>query len=378
MKVLHVIPSISPRQGGPSHAIAMMVSALVSRGCEVELVTSDNHGPDARYLAGDAPAYGGVTMHMFRQVTPRYTATPGAVPWLWHNVRRFDVVHVHALFSFLPVVAALIARMRGVRYVVRPLGTLARYGLTTRRPWLKRLSLGLLERPIVDHALAVHCTSDAEAGEVHAVAPRCRTVVCPLAVGDELFALPRSAVDDLPSLLFLSRLDRKKNPDMLLRAFALVSQRDARVRLRIAGAGDSEYVSNLRKLACDLGIDERVDWLGHVTGVQKLVALSEAMLFVLPSESENFGIAVAEALAAGVPCLVSAGVALSPEIVASRAGELVETAPGPLADAICGWLSDGSRRLAAGAAARELARQRYASGVLADNLLAMYGSTHGL
>lgn len=350
----------------------MMVSVLAARGCNVELVTSDNHGPGERYAAGAAPAFAGVAMHLFAQVAPRYTLAPGALPWLWRNVRRFDVVHVHALFSFLPVVAALVARIRGVRYVVRPLGTLAQYGLTTRRPWLKRLSLGLLERPILNRAAAVHCTSDAEANEVRAVAPRCLTVVCPLAVSDELFEVPRKETCPAPSLLFLSRLDRKKNPDLLLRAFAIVAKRDERVRLRVAGNGDQGYVSTLRQLAQVLGIEGRVEWLGHISGSQKLAVLAEASLFVLPSESENFGIAVAEALAAGIPCLVSAGVALGAEIVAAHAGEKIDLAAEPLAESICRWLDDTPRRAAAAVAARELARQRYASPVLADNLLAMY------
>ena len=100
-------------------------------------------------------------------------------------MRNFDVVHIHSLFSFTCVAAALIASWRRVPYVVRPLGTLSEYGVTQRRPWLKRLSLAILEARILRHAAAVHFTSEAEREEAMKLNLPLQGVVIPLAVEAE-------------------------------------------------------------------------------------------------------------------------------------------------------------------------------------------------
>ena len=108
----------------------------------------------------------------FRKRTEFYKVAPGMGPWLWRNVRRFDVVHIHALFSFSSTAAAMVARHLGVPYVLRPLGTLSTYGVTRRRPWLKRVSLACLEGPALRGAAAVHFTSASEEREARLLGVR--------------------------------------------------------------------------------------------------------------------------------------------------------------------------------------------------------------
>src|SRR5688572_18604255 len=149
MHVLHVIPSVAKVHGGPSLAIVLMEEALCAGCVKVTTVTTDDDGPGRRLRASARPAVAhGANRIYLRKWCEFYKVAPGIVPWLFGHVRSFDVVHIHALFSFTSVAAALLASWRGIPYVIRPLGTLNHYGITRRRALLKRLSLMAIEAPL--------------------------------------------------------------------------------------------------------------------------------------------------------------------------------------------------------------------------------------
>ena len=315
---------------------------------------------------------------LHRQTNEFYTLSVPGLLWLAKNIRYFDVVHVHALFSFMPVAAAWLARLRGVPYVIRPLGTLGAYGLSTRRRWFKKLSLMLCERPLLRAAAAVHCTSDAERIEVLAVCPSAKTVVIPLSV-PPFEPASEAAVRSLlgaryggPVVLFLSRLDRKKNVEVLLEAFALLAPHQVDATLLIAGDGERDYVASLKARADALGIAARVIWAGQVDGVAKAAAFTAATVFALPSHSENFGISAAEALAAGVPCVLSPGVAIAAKVAEWGAGQIADMTPRATADALAVYLDSADARSAASVAAKRLAVSEYSADTMGERLMTLY------
>jgi glycosyltransferase involved in cell wall biosynthesis len=378
-KILHVIPSVTPKNGGPSEAIARMVSALREVSVETHVITTDYDGrgerlsPQAR--ATLAARLGPV--HFARKWWDAYTFAPGMIGWLFGNGRNFDLLHIHALFSFSSTLSAAYAIVRGKPYVVRPLGTLARYGLQTRRARAKRVSLTLIERPILARASAVHCTSEAERQDVLAVCPSANAIVIPLSV--EMRALAHDEEETANAqtnqslrLLYLSRLDPKKNVEVLLDAFAKLVERSSIAELVIAGDGDAAYVASLKERADELRISDRVRWLGHVAGEVKAKVFRSAYAFVLPSQSENFGIAVAEALAAGLPCVVSPHVAIAPEIERYGAGLVVSPEPDELADALARLIEQPLQRATCARAARQLARDEYSDAKLGERLQNLY------
>src|SRR5262249_31427496 len=184
LKVLDVIPSVSDRDGGPSRAIREFERALADRGIEVTTVTT-NHDADGRtlpVLCGQPVATPSATRWYFPRTTVVFKTSAGMARWLGDNIDAFDIVHAHGLFSFAPVTAAYLARRAGVPYVLRPLGVLARYGMTRRRPVLKKVSLALIERRLIESASAVHFTSAAERAEAEALGLNCRSVVIPLGI----------------------------------------------------------------------------------------------------------------------------------------------------------------------------------------------------
>jgi glycosyltransferase involved in cell wall biosynthesis len=326
MRVLHIIPSVADVRGGPSRVISLMERHLSGAGVDVTTVTTDDGGKGRRLDREACRANGQPSERVyFRKWSEFYLFAPGMLPWLWQNVRNFDVVHIHALFSFTSVAAALLASQRGVPYVVRPLGVLNRYGITQRRPWLKTLSLAAIEGPVLRGAAAVHFTSEAERDEASVLNIPMRGVVIPLMAEIEDEAGP-DPLEDRPALrgrklvLFLSRLDPKKNLEGLIDAFAASESLRRGAALLVAGSGEVAYVDSLKARAQKAGIADLVVWLGHVEGGRKAALLAAADIFALPSHSENFGIAAVEAMLAGLPVVLGEGVAISRDVDAAGGG----------------------------------------------------------
>jgi glycosyltransferase involved in cell wall biosynthesis len=377
MKVLHVIPSVSPVHGGPSRAIVDIERALTARGIEVTTVSTNDDGADCTLSVpcGVPVATSCATRWYFSRNTVFFKVSVGLGRWLRENIAAFDVVHAHALFSFAPVAAAFLARRAAVPYVLRPLGVLAPYGMSKHRPFLKRTSFALIERQLLESANAVHFTSLAEKAEAEALGLKCNGVVIPL--GIDLDGLRQNSIfrrnqGNTFSLLFLARIDRKKNLESLLQALRILLSKYPNLTLNIAGDGDPKYVDTLKSLACHLAIGGHVNWLGYVDSGRKGDVIATADAFVLPSFSENFGIAVVEALAAGLPCLVSHGVAISQEIDKAGAGVVVGFTPVEIAEGIEKVLNNASGMAAMSGAARALATNAFSIDAMGARLEALY------
>jgi glycosyltransferase involved in cell wall biosynthesis len=384
MKVLHVIPSLAPRHGGPTEAVLNMVRALRQSGVDATIVSSDDD------VGGRLPVpvekwleHEGIPTYFIRRVTSRshtlvgFTFSPRFVPWLWREIPRQDFVHVHTVFSFPANVAMAVARRRGKPYAARPLGQLCNWSLKVRSG-IKRLQLAAIGRRNLDSAAFLHLTSQMEANEVADIGLRCPVKVLPLGIqipnetsgcGEWL----RTALG-IPKqnriALFLSRLHPKKGLDVLLRGLARV--RDAKIDLVICGDGDQRYVGELRQLADQLGLASRVHWLGFVTGERKWQIVQGCDFFVLPSTSENFGIAVIEALACGLFIVVSPHVGLAPEIAKTGIGCSVAIQEISLADALVAVSLNERFDVESRAARRAFAAQRFSWDSATRSLIAAY------
>src|SRR5205823_4135109 len=148
----------------------------------------------------------------------------------------------------------------------------------------------------------------------------------------------------------------KKGLDLLLRAFAIVASQLPDASLMLAGDGDPEFVRSLKTEAAALKIDSKVAWVGFLRGDEKRAALADADVFVLPSYSENFGIAVAEAMAAGLPVIVSNQVGIHAEIAEAGAGLVVPCEVEELARALVYLLKNPEARRSMGEKGKTVAR----------------------
>jgi glycosyltransferase involved in cell wall biosynthesis len=379
-KVLHVIPSISPLRGGPSEVIRTITRGLARRGIDTHVIATDDNG--AGRLPVECGVQGienGVTHWYFPRQTQFYTFSWPLNTWLAARVGDFDIVHIHALFSFAALPAAVWASRGGVPYVVRPLGTLNQWGMTNRRRRLKAVSFRLLERRILRHAARVHYSTEQERLEAASLGVTTPAAVIPNPLRPmESAAAAEPICGRFPQLrgkrliLFLSRIDPIKGVDLLLRAFAQIRTLVPDVCLVMAGDGDRAFVERVKSEAASLGIDSEVIWTGFLDEHDKRAAFEAADLFALPSYSESFGIAVAEAMAAGLPVVISDKVAIHHDVTRAGAGIVVPCEVDRLAVALMGVLTDTSLRSALGRAGRVLACTRYSSDAVTNQLIELY------
>jgi len=263
---------------------------------------------------------------------------------------------------------------------VRPLGTLNEWGMKYRRPWLKRMSFRMIESRILKYAALIHYTSEQERIEAGKMRVTTAAAIIPNPVSDCTsgtshaghFRARYPKVQNHPLVLFLSRLDRIKGLDLLLHAFARVRARVPGATLVIAGSGDEGYVASLRAMALSLGMEADVVWTGFLDDEAKQSALADADVFVLPSYSESFGNAVAEAMAAGLPVVVSERVGLHAEILAAGAGLVVRCEVEDLASSLTKLLGEPSLRASMGRQGKELVRRRYSSTAVTRQLVGLY------
>jgi glycosyltransferase involved in cell wall biosynthesis len=229
---------------------------------------------------------------------------------------------------------------------------------------------------MLTHAAAVHFTSVIERDEARALGLIFRDAIIPLGVETDgaATALSDPKILGRQRALFLSRLDPKKNFEALIDAFASSpALRDSTV-LIVAGSGEKGYVDTLVSHIETAGISDCIFWLGHVDGAQKASVFAAADIFILPSFSENFGIAAVEAMLAGVPCVLSRGVAIANAAVAAGAAIVVEPKADDIAAALAKALSDPSRLRDMSIRAREFAAQEYSPEIMARRLIALYES----
>jgi len=384
MRVLHVIPAVAPRYGGPSHAIVQMCAALRDRGTECLVVTTDADGRSRLPVQLERPVtYRGMpTLFFRRQWSESFKYSRPLARWLDTGVTRFDVVHIHAVFSHACLEAGRACRQRAVPYVVRPLGTLDPWSLG-QKPVRKRILWHWRAREVLRRAAAIQYTTAEERRRVERSLGLERGVVIPLGVDDELLigrvepGRFRGRYPELagrPYALVLGRLHPKKGLELLLEAFLEITRSHelAHWRLVMAGDGDTAYVARLRRLIERRDGANRVLCVGWLDGVEKAAALGEAALLVLSSRQENLGLAALEALACGVPVLVSAAVNLAPEIQSAGAGWVTGLQHGALTTTLIAALQSEQERARRGAAGRELVTHRFRWSSIAAELDALY------
>lgn len=384
MRVLHVIPSLSPSSGGPSFALPAMARALAPHEVSIVAAATDDDGPGRRMVDiqhGVEFLRDGWSAWYFPKQTEFYKVSLPLRSWLRDHVREFDVVHIHALFSFASLAAGRAAAAAGVPFVVRPLGVLNRWGMENRRRWVKALSFRFFEMPLLKRASAMHYTSRMEMEEASRFGLKSLQRVIPIGIDAAPFsALPSPAAfaqrhpetAGTRNILFLSRLDVKKGLDLLIAAFALLHRRENTLRLIICGDGDPALVARLKQQAADAGVSERIIWAGQVSGDQRFGAFASAQLFVLASHSENFGIALLEAMAAGLPCVSTDQVALAADAARHGAVKISAREPGALAEAIRRLLESEPERRALGESAQKLVREMYSLEAMGCSLYEMY------
>jgi glycosyltransferase involved in cell wall biosynthesis len=362
MRILHVVPTYLPavRYGGPMFSIHALCRSLAAMGHEVHVATTSLDGPDDLDVALGTPVdRDGVAVWYFPVTPPRRIArSPALGRHLRERMHAFDVLHTHAMFQWPPWRAAREARRAGVPYVMAPRGMLVPELFASRRPLAKALWLRLLDHGNLTQAAALHLTSERERDDVARLGLAVdRAVVIPNGFDmDDALAPSAAAPPAQPYALYLGRISWKKGLDRFIRALAQARE----VQAIIAGNDDEGYRRTLEGLARECGVRDRVRFLEPVYGAEKWALLRAAAFAVLPSQSENFGNAVLEAMAAGKPVVVSDAVGLAEAVREADCGIVTGNEPGMLAAALERLWRDPDARREMGERGRRLVQSEYA------------------
>ncbi len=331
MRILHTIASADPSHGGPIEWIKQLAAAIAPLGVSVEVASLDD--PETSPWAADLP----FPIHLLGPARGKFGYAPRFEAWLRTEGKAYDRIVVDGLWQFNGLAVWRTRRDHGRPYYVFPHGMLD--------PWFRRtyplkhlrkqLYWLLGQYGVLRDAKAVVFTCEEERLQAQNAffpwGPFQERIVTLGTAGSpfDLEAAHRAFLDAYPdleksrNLLFLSRIHEKKGCDLLIRAFAKVARRDPALRLVMAGPDYSGWKTSLEAIAAEDGIADRVVWTGMLKGETKWGAYAAAEAFTLTSHQENFGIVVAEALASGVPTLISDKVNIWREIEADGAG-LVE------------------------------------------------------
>jgi len=345
----------------------------------VEVATTNVDGPgDSDVPIGVPVEIDGVKVWYFRSPTLRRTYwSPGLEGFLRGQASRFEIVHTHSVFLWPTWAAARHARAHAVPYVVSPRGMLVRDLIRRKNRLLKTAWITLFERTNLEAAAAVHFTSAIEESEARRLGIRfSKTFVVPNGVepdngpaGSAVRADVREILEDRsPFVLFVGRVNWKKGLDRLIPAMKRVPF----ARLVIAGNDEEGYLPSLRALASREGVGDRVRFLGPVQGGDKRALFAAAAVFALPSYSENFGNAALEAMAAGVPVVLTPEVGLAADAGACGAGIVTSGEPEPLGAEIGRLLRDESLRKSMGDRGRVCAIDRFAWDAVARRMRDAY------
>lgn len=276
-----------------------------------------------------------------------------------------DLVRIHSLFLFPQYAAWRYCRRTATPYMVSIHGALDPY-LRRRGRLRKQFASLMWQDEMLRCASAVHVTTSAEAAAVGEVLPDLPLVTVPNGIQAGHF---REASEGShfrarflkghrgPVVLFLGRINFKKGLDLLVDAFAKVLHEVPDARLAIVGPDDEGLQPSLEQLAMGHHIAEHVTFTGPLYGQERLDALGAATAWVLPSHTENFGIAVIEAMAAGIPVIVSPQVNLASEIEDAGAGLVVPRELGNLQDQLIRLLRDERLRASLVNRGHELVRR---------------------
>lgn len=299
MRQIHIVQSIASDFGGLGLAALRYSQALALAGADISLYVVDRRSQELEIddAAGKIFIDGGGGVGLFAQ-------TLNLKKYL--DAQKFDVIHIHGTWTPILAVASYIALLKGIPFVVSPHGCLEPWALQ-HRGLKKKLALGLYQKRIFLKAGMMVATAEQELESIRRLGIKTPVAVVPNGVDIPSVASKCSniAMNGHRKILFLSRIHPKKGLRDLVAAWAKVRQPGWRVI--IAGPDEEGHLDEIRLQIDSLGLGGDFEFPGLVTGDRKEALFVGADLFVLPTYSENFGIAVAEALARGVPVITTTG-----------------------------------------------------------------------
>lgn len=358
MKIVHFIGSMEKTAGGTAIYMQLLAAELKEQA-EIVIVTANGTDPvelpEIRMINCDFRVLRWFSLKKdFRQIIKEENP---------------DMVHINGIWNPQNWLFQKMAQEMGIKVLISPHGMLEPY-ILQRNSAKKKLALFLYQRKAINRADFLHATASSEIDQIRSLGFKTPAAVIPNGV-DISEIKPRRLRNTHKSfqILFLSRIHPKKGIEVLIEA---VSNIDGNLKVTIAGEGEESYIQKLRELLIYKKVEDQFNFIGGVYGAEKWALYGEADVFVLPTYSENFGIVITEALAAGIPVITTTGTPWQ-DLVTYDCGWWIDLNVLNLEQAIKKAMNKNPAELREmGENGKELVKQRYDIKMVSRETLKMY------
>jgi len=297
--IIEVLPIISGKAAdGPSYSVTRLCEILIKLNLNITMINCDctKISTPPTYIKRFSLGYG----------PKRLCRSPAMYRWLEQLAinNEINLLHSHGLWTMSSIYPGLIGHKYDIPLVISPRGSLADWAFNSGS-FVKKIFWPLYQRPALNKAACLHATSEAEYLDIRRYGFKQPVAVIPNGI-DIPPLLTSKPIDGKRTLLFLGRINPIKGLDLLLPAWAAIQHKFPDWQLHIAGPDSRGYLKVVKKMAENLKL-ERIEFLGLLSGDDKWRAYQTAEIYILPSYTENFGVTIAEALASGVPAIVTRG-----------------------------------------------------------------------
>ncbi len=387
MKILQLIPYYLPayQYGGPIHSVHNLCREMVEKGVDVTVWTTKLGLKNRDDIpSGKEVFVDGVRVHYFPIIGSfHYSLSPALLKYMDKRIKDFNVVHIQGVYQFHSLVGGYYARKYGIPYVLSPRGMFLPEFIKMKGRLKKSLYINLVERRNLEESDLIHCTTEEERKGLKYLGVRLKkTIVVPNGIelgeirGESKTKTFRKKfnLSEKTIILFLGRLIWSKGLNLLISAFVSIVSRYPEARLVIAGPDSRGYRKKVEKWIKECRIEDFITFTGFLDGKEKLDALNESDIFVQPSYSESFGMATVEAMAAGLPVVISKKVGIWDVIANDNCGKIVDLNPESIAKGVIYLLENPKERKCLGARARETAKKEFSIQVVAERMIKAYKS----
>ena len=360
MKIVHYIPSIDRTAGGTSTYMQVLAKGL-GEIAEVHIITHDSENPLVMENC---------TVHYVHNYQPLSYSWNTSIAFLLDEIGP-DIGQVSC--CWMPACAAVqrIAQKRGFKVVLTPHGMLEPW-IIKRHYWTRKVpALWLYQKAAVQRADCVQATAESERDNLLKLGYNSNIKVVRLGIDAESIEMKRSWKKSR-QILFLSRVHVKKGINFLVEAADVLRNELQGYKILVAGEGEADYVEDMKRMICDRGLQDIVQLIGGVYGDEKWRLFQTSDFFVLPTHSENFGLAIAESLASGTPVITTVGTPWS-DLNSSEAGAWIEIGTEPLVETLRRFLGLSEDELETmGRNGRKLIETKYSAHVMAEQMMEVY------
>ncbi len=362
MKIIHYIPSIDRIAGGTSTYMQVLGKEL-GKLAEVHIIThsSDNPLPISNCKIHYVSVYNPINGRFKNEVSKLF------------DVIKPDLVHVNCCWMPACAFVQQMAQKRNIKVVLTPHGMLEPW-IIKRHYWTRKFpALMLYQKNAICKADCLQATAESEKKNLLKLGYNSNIKIVKLGIDAESITM-KTSWKKSKQLLFLSRVHVKKGINYLIEAADILRNELQGYKIVVAGEGDADYIATLKQQIVDKGLQDIIQLIGGVYGDKKWELFQTSDFFVLPTHSENFGLAIAESLASGTPVITTVGTPWN-NLNSSNSGAWIEIGTQPLVETLRRFLalSDGELETM-GKNGRKLIETKYSAKVMAEEMMEVYKS----